>query len=121
MKIITENGEYVFYYEDDAIIYADPPKVQVTLVNTGEAEAGKRVQLEVEFYELESMAEFLCKHQKCGICGKTLWHRDNRCWHHEVGNICRPCEETSDHPAAQQHRSFKKMVEDRIEERKNKA
>jgi hypothetical protein len=107
VKIITDNGEYTFHYEDDAIIYADPPRVQVTLINN---ETGIKVMMEVEFYELESMAEFLCEHIKCGICSKSLWHNDNRKWNHQVGYMCTPCTETSDHPAAQQHRAFSQMV-----------
>ena len=108
MKIITENGEYLFRYEDDKIIYADPPRVQVELINI---ETGLKVMMEVELYELECMAEHLCTHRKCGICGGALWHRDKSSWNHQVGHICRPCRETSDHPAAQQHRAFSAMVE----------
>jgi hypothetical protein len=108
MKIITDNGEYMFRYEDDAMIYADPPRVQVTLINI---DTGIKVMMEVEFYELKAMAEHLCEHVKCGICDKKLWWHDDGKWNHQVGHICTPCAKTSDHPAAQMHRAFEEMVE----------
>lgn len=115
MKIITDKGEYVFQYEDDAIIYADPPRVQVELTNV---QTGVKVTLDIAFYELKAMAEHLCEQVQCGICNKKLWHHDDGRWHHEVGHMCTPCAETSDHPAAQFHRAIKEGLEERLKQEK---
>jgi hypothetical protein len=108
MKIITDNGEYMLHYEDDNIIHADMPRVSVMLTNI---QGGQKVVLEVEFWELSSMARYLCEHLRCGICQKPLWTRDDDRWNYQSGYMCSDCARESDHPAARMHRDIQRMVE----------
>jgi hypothetical protein len=117
MKIITDNGEYTFHYQDDTIIHADLARVQITLINI---EGGNKVTLEIDLIDLALMAQYLCEHVRCGICDKPLWQHDDGKWNYMVGHICTPCARESGHPAAQMHRGFEEMVEQAAKERDEK-